>query len=100
MSKPRACSAWRTIWKSSSTIPEARSAMDQAVDALPESLRTVFLLRDIEGLSTLETAEVLNLSEMAVKTRLSRARMRLREQLTAYYGERMARRRSIEEEVV
>jgi RNA polymerase sigma-70 factor, ECF subfamily len=79
---------------------EARSAMDQAVAALPDSLRTVFLLRDIEGLSTLETADVLNLSEMAVKTRLSRARMRLREQLTQYYSERIARRRSVEEEVL
>jgi RNA polymerase sigma-70 factor (ECF subfamily) len=78
---------------------EARAAMDRAVDLLPDSLRTVFVLRDIEGLSTLETAEVLNLSEMAVKTRLSRARMRLREQLTTYFGERMTRRQSIEEEV-
>jgi len=45
------------------------------------------LLRDIEGLSTLETGQVLNLSETAVKTRLSRARLRLREQLSGYYGE-------------
>jgi RNA polymerase sigma-70 factor (ECF subfamily) len=63
--------------------------MDRAIEALPASLRVVFLLRDIEGLSTRETAEVLNLSEMAVKTRLSRARLRLRGELTAYYGKRM-----------
>ena len=61
--------------------------LDQAIESLPPSLRVVFLLREIEGLSTLETSEVLNLSETAVKTRLSRARLRLREQLTAYYGE-------------
>ncbi len=68
---------------------EARLRMDQAVEELPPSLRVVFLLRDIEGLSTLETGEVLNLSETAVKTRLSRARLRLREILSAYYGERL-----------
>lgn len=68
---------------------EARSYLDKAVENLPHSLRVVFLLRDIEGLSTQETGEVLNLSENAVKTRLSRARMNLREQLSSYYGERM-----------
>jgi RNA polymerase sigma-70 factor (ECF subfamily) len=46
----------------------------------------VFILRDIEGLSTRETAEVLEISEMAVKTRLSRARLRLREDLSEYFG--------------
>ncbi|MBN1145920.1 MAG: sigma-70 family RNA polymerase sigma factor [Anaerolineales bacterium] len=69
---------------------EARAYMDQAVDQLPHRLRMVFLLRDIEGLSTQETAEVLNLSEAAVKTRLSRARMRLREMLSEYHSERLA----------
>lgn len=75
---------------------EARVYMDQAIQELPHSLRVVFLLRDIEGLSTAETGEVLNLSETAVKTRLSRARMRLRELLTAYYGDRMPRLSSTE----
>ncbi|MBN2148540.1 MAG: sigma-70 family RNA polymerase sigma factor [Anaerolineales bacterium] len=68
---------------------EARSMLDLAVDKLPHSLRVVFLLRDIEDLSTLETADVLGLSETAVKTRLSRARMRLREELSRYYGDRV-----------
>ena len=77
---------------------EARSYMDKAIQELPYSLRVVFLLRDIEGLSTLETGEVLNLSETAVKTRLSRARMRLRELLTAYYGDRLFRLSSKEGE--
>ena len=58
-------------------------------DELPESLRVVFLLRDINDLSTHETAEVLGLSDTAVKTRLSRARLRLREMLSTYYGEQM-----------
>lgn len=69
---------------------EGRLYLDKAVNQLPASLRVVFLLRDIEGLSTHETAEVLNLSEMAVKTRLSRARLQLRETLSTYYGERLA----------
>jgi RNA polymerase sigma-70 factor (ECF subfamily) len=77
---------------------EARAYMDKAIDALPHTLRTVFLLRDIEGLSTQETSEVLNLTEMAVKTRLSRARMRLRELLSSYYGERMNGRKTVEGE--
>jgi len=69
---------------------EARLYMQQAVEQLSPGLRAVFVLRDIEGLSTEETSRVLNLSESAVKTRLSRARMRLRELLTAYFGERMS----------
>jgi RNA polymerase sigma-70 factor, ECF subfamily len=79
---------------------EARSYLDHAINTLSASLRAVFVLREVEGLSTLETAEVLGLSEMAVKTRLSRARMRLRELLSEYYGERLARQRSLEGEDV
>ena len=73
---------------------EGRAYLDRAIDALSPSLRAVFLLRDIEGLSTQETGEVLKLSETAVKTRLSRARLRLREQLTGYYAE-MARQHMV-----
>jgi len=73
---------------------EARAVMDKMVDTLSLNLRSVFLLRDIEGLSTQETAEALGLSEVAVKTRLSRARLRLRELLSEYFGERMARKRN------
>jgi RNA polymerase sigma-70 factor (ECF subfamily) len=65
---------------------EGRARLDQAVSKLPATLRVVFILRDIEGLSTRETAEVLEISEMAVKTRLSRARLRLREDLSEYFG--------------
>jgi RNA polymerase sigma-70 factor (ECF subfamily) len=64
---------------------EARMYLDAAVDRLPQSLRVVFLLRDMDEFSTQEAAEVLGLSETAVKTRLSRARMRLREDLSSYY---------------
>ena len=68
---------------------EARRHLDQAIRRLPEKLRVVFLLRDIEGLSIRETSEALDLTETAVKTRLLRARLNLREQLSTYYGERM-----------
>ena len=64
---------------------EARRYLDQAIEQLPESLRVVFVLRDLEGLSTEETGQVLNLSETAVKTRLSRARFQLRQLLSDYY---------------
>lgn len=77
---------------------EAREYMDQAIDDLPYSLRVVFLLRDIEGLSTHETADVLELSEAAVKTRLSRARLRLREMLSEYYRDRLLSQDSVQGE--
>ena len=51
----------------------------------------VFILRDINDLSTHETAEILGLSDTAVKTRLSRARLRLREELSVYFGEKTNR---------
>ncbi len=68
---------------------EARDHLDKAIDRLSPALKAVFLLRDIEGLSVRETAEALNLTEAAVKTRLLRARLNLREQLSTYYNERL-----------
>ena len=68
---------------------EARVNLEHVIEELPHSLRVVFLLRDIEGLSTRETADVLELSEGAVKTRLSRARLQLREMLSVYYRDRV-----------
>jgi len=68
---------------------EAKARLDRAIQKLPEKLRVVFILRDIEGLSIRETSEALGLTETAVKTRLLRARLNLREQLSVYYGERL-----------
>jgi len=68
---------------------EARSRLDRAIQRLPERLRIVFILRDLEGLSIEETSQALDLSQTAVKTRLLRARLNLREQLSSYYGERL-----------
>lgn len=64
---------------------ELRRTLDAAVATLPPTLRSVFVLRDIEGLSTAETAETLGLTETNVKVRLHRARLALREQLTSYF---------------
>lgn len=68
---------------------ELRGALDRAIQKLPPRLRVVFLMRDVEGLSIRETSEALNLTEAAIKTRLLRARMNLREQLSAYFGEKI-----------
>ena len=65
---------------------ELRRHIQTAVDALPDGLRTVFLVRDVEGLSTEETAELLGLSLPAVKTRLHRARLALREAIGQYFA--------------
>ena len=67
---------------------ELRTHIQSAVDALPEIYRTVFLVRDVEGLSTEETAELLGISIPTVKTRLHRARMALRESITGYFGKK------------
>ncbi len=61
---------------------ETRTVLARALDQLPDGYRTVVLLRDLEGLSNEETAEVLGESVASVKSRLHRARMALREQLT------------------
>jgi RNA polymerase sigma-70 factor (ECF subfamily) len=53
---------------------------------LPEGLRTVFLVRDVEGMSTEATAELLGLSLPAVKTRLHRARLAMREAIGRYFA--------------
>jgi RNA polymerase sigma-70 factor (ECF subfamily) len=63
---------------------ELRAEIEQAVAALPEAMRLVVLLRDVEGLSTEEAAARLGISPGAVKVRLHRARQRLRDLLAAY----------------
>lgn len=82
---------WSALPEDQLLSGEGKNILDQAIQTLPESMRIVFLLRDVEGLSIKETAEVLNLTETNVKTRLLRARLLLREQLSAYYGERLTR---------
>ncbi|MGD0001084.1 MAG: RNA polymerase sigma factor [Bryobacteraceae bacterium] len=64
---------------------ELRGILDQAITGLKPIFRTVFILRDVEELSTEETADTLGLSVAAVKSRLLRARLQLREKLTRVF---------------
>src|SRR3984885_2200399 len=64
---------------------ELGQILDEAVEDLRPAFRTVFVLRDIEELSTEETAEALGISVPAVKSRLLRARLQLREKLTRFF---------------
>ena len=65
---------------------ETKGILDRAVDALPTTLRTAFVLRDLEERSTAETAQILGVSEQVVKVRLHRARLALRERLGKEFG--------------
>ena len=67
---------------------EVHERMEAAIDQLPAGYKGVFLLRDIEGFSTADTAHILNLSPEAVKTRLHRARLFLRDRLSGYFADR------------
>jgi RNA polymerase sigma-70 factor, ECF subfamily len=66
---------------------EARSQLEQAIGELPGKLKAVFILRQLEGLSTEEVAEALGLSTENVKVRLYRARTWLRGRLAGYFDE-------------
>lgn len=71
---------------------ETQAAMTEAIDALPPEFRQVFVLRDIEELSNAEVAEVLDISVAAVKSRLHRARLKVRNRLATYFTEPRTRR--------
>ncbi|HKE33030.1 MAG TPA: sigma-70 family RNA polymerase sigma factor [Candidatus Angelobacter sp.] len=64
---------------------ELSDILKKTIQGLPPGFRTVFVLRDVEGLSTEETAEMLGLSIPAVKSRLLRARLQLRDRLAKYF---------------
>ncbi len=88
-SLPRQLVDWTALPEDLLLSGELRHVLDAAMAVLPATLRSVFVLRDIEGLSTAETADALNLTETNVKVRLHRARLALREQLTAYFAPAM-----------
>jgi RNA polymerase sigma-70 factor (ECF subfamily) len=67
-------------------VSELRNILIKTIEELRPILRAVFVLQDLEGLSTDQTAEALNLSQSAVKSRLWRARLQLRERLNQYFG--------------
>ena len=92
LSDPVQFTDWCCLPEDELLSSESRTALDRAVQRLPETLRIVFVLRDIEALSIQETSQALGLSETAVKTRLLRARLHLREELSSYFGERLTKR--------
>ena len=78
----REIAVWDDTPESRYSQTEMKTILDQAIDSLEPIYRTVFVLRDVEELSTEETAEALDLTIPAVKSRLLRARLQLREKLT------------------
>jgi RNA polymerase sigma-70 factor, ECF subfamily len=84
---PNALIDWQRVPDQIISSDEAQVEMMQAINRLSPALRDVFLLRDVEELSTQETAHILNISEGAVKVRLHRARLLLREFLATYFEE-------------
>jgi RNA polymerase sigma-70 factor, ECF subfamily len=87
--KPSVFADWSGLPEDELLSSEGKKLLDAMIQKLPETLRIVFVLRDIEGLSIKETADTLNLTETNVKTRLVRARMHLRERLSMYYVEQL-----------
>ncbi len=87
---PRQLFDWCCVPEKDLLTGEAIEYMGEAIQLLPESLKPVFILRDIEGLSTTEVGDTLELSPAAVKSRLHRARLFLRERLSEYFAERAA----------
>jgi len=67
---------------------ELKAELQRAMSELPENYRSVILLRDVEELSTQETAQILDLTDDVVKTRLHRARLAVRQKLDGYLGRR------------
>lgn len=82
---PREIAVWEDNPEQSYSRDEMKDILDKAVEALPPIFRSVFVLRDIEELSTEETADALGISIPAVKSRLLRARLQLRERLTRFF---------------
>ena len=81
----REIAAWDENPEQKFSREELGEVLDTAIQSLEPLYRSVFVLRDMEELSTEETAEALNLSVPAVKSRLLRARLQLREKLTRYF---------------
>ncbi len=87
-SLPREIADWSPNPEQQYTQAELREILSKTIQGLPPGFRTVFVLRDVEGLSTEETASALELSVPAVKSRLLRARLQLRERLGRFFQRR------------
>jgi RNA polymerase sigma-70 factor (ECF subfamily) len=77
---------WREIPSDALEQAELRQALQKALLSLPEKYRTVLILRDVQHLSIAETAQALGITEENVKTRTSRARLQMRDQLAPEWG--------------
>ncbi len=88
---PRQIVDWCCLPEKELVSNESRKRINAAIQTLSDANRAAFLLRDVEGLSTKETADVLDISESAVKVRLMRARLQLREELTNFFADKMVR---------
>ncbi len=87
-SMPRDLADWSPDPEALYGQSEMAEILRKTIQGLPPGFRVVFVLRDVEGLSTDETAEMLGLSVPAVKSRLLRARLQLRERLSRYFRDR------------
>ena len=87
-SMPREVADWSPNPEQQYNQAELKDILGKTIQGLPPSFRTVFVLRDVEGLSTEETADALELSVPAVKSRLLRARLQLRERLNKYFKQK------------
>lgn len=86
---PRQLIDWCCLPEKEFVKSETMQELETALQTLSSGLRSAFILRDIHSLSTRETAELLNISEAAVKTRLLRARLKLREELSSIFNDRV-----------
>lgn len=80
---------WCCLPESEFMTGESQDKLDDAIAELSPALRSTFVLRDLQGLSTRETADILGVSEAAIKTRLLRARLQLRDSLSTYFENRV-----------
>src|SRR5499425_3922628 len=87
-SMPREVADWSPNPEQLYSQAELRDILGKTIQGLPPGFRTVFVLRDVGGLSTEETADALDLSIPAVKSRLLRARLQLRERLSRFFQRR------------
>ena len=92
---PRQYLDWRNIPSQELEQKETRQALTTALDSLPSNYRQVFVLRDVEHLSSRETGEALGLSEATVNTRLRRARLHMRELLAPLFRQETTKWRPV-----
>ena len=88
---PEFIAQWRETPEEIASRHETRELLDEALAGLDEKYRLVFVLRDVQGLSTAEAAQALGIGQSNVKVRLLRARLMLRERLTRQFGDEATR---------